>query len=379
MEESTNFYQKIVDLFPDGLHAADSHWRVSWRFYRLKSYERAGAMFVDHLARFPHSDNRMAASYWAARCKEALGQPGEAFRIYQALYKRSAQSYYGRLSQEQMASLKGTAGTGQTDSPELEQILRALTKNEKTAVPAELSQLDKMSWETWPRVKALALIQLFDKAAQELLRPQVYGESLTVHFQAAQLYYRGKNFLPAISNLRRVFPNYLETPLECLPKSIWEVFFPVNFASILFKEAERQEVDPYLLLALIRQESGFDPQALSIANAHGLMQLLPSTARLVARGMRMHPPSVARLHDPEVNIPLGTKYFSDLLRRFDGQSDKALAGYNAGEDRVEVWTSEGGYADNAEFVETIPFSQTRNYVKTIDRDYWFYKRLYGDR
>ena len=379
MEESTNFYQRIVDLFPDGLHAADSHWRVSWRFYRLKNYEHACTMFVDHLARFPDSDNRTAAGYWAARCKEALGQSGEAFRIYQSLYNRSPQSYYGQLAQEQMASLEVHARAGQTESPDVEQILKAVTKSDRMYKTADLSALEKTSWRTWPRVQALALIQLFDQAAQELLRPHVYGETAAVYFQAAQLYAQGKNFLSAISNLRRVFPNYLETPLDGLPRSIWEVFFPVNFGSILFREAEKQKVDPYLLLALIRQESVFDPQALSVANAHGLMQLVPSTARVVARGMRMRPPSVDRLHDPEVNIPLGTKYFSDLLRRFDGQKDKVLAGYNAGEDRVEVWMNEGGFADSSEFVENIPFTQTRNYVKTIDRNYWFYKRLYGDR
>src|SRR5437867_6731436 len=117
-----------------------------------------------------------------------------------------------------MASLEGTTSAGQTDTPELAQILRNLTKNKKTAKSADLSQLEKMSWGALPRVKALGLIQLFDQAAQELLRAQIHGESSAVHFQVAQLYYRGKNFLPAISNLRRVFPNYLETPLECLPK-----------------------------------------------------------------------------------------------------------------------------------------------------------------
>jgi len=376
MEESTDFYQKIVDLFPDGLHAADSHWRVAWRLYRSKSYDRACEMFVDHLMRFPDSDNLLAASYWAARCKEDLGQPGEALKIYRALSRRAGQSYYGLLSYKQMASLKDATKAEQADTPEAAKIVRSLAKNEKAANPSDLSRLETTSWRTWPRVKALGLIQLFDLAARELLRPQVYGDSPVVHFQAAELYYQGKSFLPAISNLRRVFPNYLETPLDHLPKPIWEMFFPVNFASIIFKEADKQKVDPYLLLALIRQESGFDPQALSTANAHGLMQLLPSTARLVAKGMKMNPPSVARLHDPEVNIPLGTKYFSDLLRRFDGQSDKALASYNAGEDRVEAWTTEG-FADRAEFVETIPFTQTRNYVKTIDRNYWFYKTLYG--
>ena len=295
LDESTHFYQKIVDLFPSGNHAEDSHWRVTWRYYRLKNYERALQMFVDHLVRYPDSDNRLAASYWAARCKEALGQSGEALQIYQALQRGFSQSYYGQLSQDRMTSLGSKIEKTPTNTPELAQILQTLTKNEKTAKVADLSPLQKPSWGVWPRVHALGLIQLFDQAAQELLRPKIYGQSPVVYFQAAQLYYRAKNFSPAISNLRRVFPNYLETPLESLPRSIWEVFFPVNFASVLFKEAERQKVDPYLLLALIRQESVFDPQALSVANAHGLMQLLPSTARLVARSMGMNSPSVSRL------------------------------------------------------------------------------------
>ncbi len=86
--------------------------------------------------------------------------------------------------------------------------------------------------------------------------------------------------------------------------------------------------------------------------------------------MKLPRPSTAGLHDPEVNIRLGMRYFSDLLKQFDGQTEKVLASYNAGEHRVESWMSEGTYADSAEFVDTIPFSETRNYVKIINRNYF---------
>jgi soluble lytic murein transglycosylase len=378
LDESTNCYQRIVELFPTGPHVADSHWRVSWNFYRLRDYKRAYDMFVEYMVRFPDGDGRLAAAYWAARCKQALGELAQALKIYQTLYQKFPQGYYGRLAQKQVALLQTTNNGNLANDPGITQIAGVLD-NARTTKPVEVSRLLTTSWRTWPRVKALGLIQLFNEAAQELSHSKVAGEPAVVYFQTAQLYYQGKNFLPAVSAMRKVFPNYLDMPIDSLPQSVWKVFFPTNFAETIFREAQRQGVDPYLMLALIRQESGFDPLAISVANAHGLMQLLPSTARTVARGMKMRPPSTARLHDPIVNIRLGTKYFSDLVRQFDDQTDRALASYNAGEDRVEAWASEGDFADSAEFVETIPFSETRNYVKTIDRNYWFYKTIYKDR
>src|SRR5207249_53871 len=129
----------------------------------------------------------------------------------------------------------------------------------------DLSQLQNVSWEAWPRVKAFTLIQLFDLAAKELSRSQVYGDSPAIYFQIAQLFYRGKNFMPGIASLGRVFPNHLEVPFDSVPKQVWEMFYPANFTSVVFRECKRQEVDPYWLLALIRQESAFNPQALSTA------------------------------------------------------------------------------------------------------------------
>jgi soluble lytic murein transglycosylase len=376
LAESTSFYQKLVELFPQGPHVMDSHWRVSWQSYRLRDYKRAYQMFVEHFNRFEGSPYRTAALYWAARCKENLGQLAEAYRIYHAIRQRFGNNYYGLLAAKQTASLEGQIKTNQSIDPQLERIIRTLEASFGNTNKVDLPDLQNSTLEAWPRVNALARIQLFDLAGKELLFRQVYGDSPVIYFQAAQLFYRGKNFEQTVVNLRRVLPNYRDMPFHSLPKAVWEMFFPANFIEVVFKEAKRQKVDPHLVLALIRQESIFNPNALSQANAHGLMQLLPSTARVVAREMRLRRPTPARLYDPGLNIRLGTKYFAGLLKRFGGQEDKALASYNAGVDRVESWMSEGGFADSAEFIETIPFSETRNYVKIIYRDYWFYKTLY---
>jgi soluble lytic murein transglycosylase len=241
----------------------------------------------------------------------------------------------------------------------------------------DLTPIRKGTLGDWPRAKALAQIQLFDLAAQELQYRPAYGSSRALDFQIAQLLVKAKNFYQSTVVLRRVFPDYLDLPFNALPREIWELFYPVNYESIIEREAAKYQIDPFLIMSLIRQESAFNPKAVSPANAHGLMQLLPSTARRLARGMKLPRPSTARLHDPEVNIQLGMRYFSDLLKQFGGQTEKVLASYNAGEHRVESWMSEGTYADSAEFVDTIPFSETRNYVKIINRNYFFYKALYG--
>jgi soluble lytic murein transglycosylase len=380
LEESISFYRTIIEHFPAGPRVADCHWRVSWYEYRQANYARALELFLEHLNRFDDSDHRSAALYWTGRSEEKLGQLAAATRAYQTVALRFPTSYYGQLARNHLLSLKGPAKVAYRGDFRLE---NALEKFHTPASPGnhlDLSAIRQDSLNDWPRVKALAQIWLFEMAARELLRPQIYGSSEVIEFQAARLFYMDKNFYETTRRLRRVFPNYLELSFESLPREIWEMFYPMNYQSIILREARKySDIDPLLIMALIRQESAYNPKAVSAANAHGLMQLLPSTARRLARSMKLRRPSTARLHDPDLNIRLGTRYFSDLLIRFGGQEDKVLASYNAGEQRVDSWMSEGNYADSAEFVETIPFSETRNYVKIIYRNYAFYRWLYGSK
>ena len=140
----------------------------------------------------------------------------------------------------------------------------------------------------------------------------------------------------------------------------------------------RHGLDPYLLVALVRQESAFDPRAVSVAQARGLMQLIPSTAKRVARQLRLDRFSTDQLFLPRLNIRLGSQYLADRLAQFNGDVDRAVASYNAGPDPVNLWLSEGDYREAAEFVENIPFTETRNYVKILHRNYQLYKQLYGE-
>ena len=182
------------------------------------------------------------------------------------------------------------------------------------------------------------------------------------------------SYARATEILQRAFPNYWRYSLEELPRPAWETLFPRPYWDVIEREARRQGLDPYLVAALIRQESRFERDAVSSAGARGLMQLMPATARRLAGAPRL---SESRLHDPELNIRLGTRFLAELQRRFNGNLEKTVAGYNAGGTRVEGWASQGSYGEPAEFVESIPVTQTREFVYTVLRNYRFYRDLYA--
>src|SRR5262249_13906852 len=158
-------------------------------------------------------------------------------------------------------------------------------------------------------------------------------------------------------------------------REVWLAAYPMPFASSIHEWSAHAGVDAALTAGLIRQESAFDPQAHSGANAIGLMQILPKTARLLAKKGRVGY-SRARLHDPDYNIHLGTIYVAGLKHDF-GSVESALAAYNAGEDRVAQWTAGQNYRELAEFVDSIPFTETREYVEIVTRNADIYRKLYG--
>jgi soluble lytic murein transglycosylase len=155
--------------------------------------------------------------------------------------------------------------------------------------------------------------------------------------------------------------------------------FPLAHWQAIRRIAQDRGLDPYLVLALIRQESLFEPRARSPAFAVGLMQLLPSTAARVAGRHGMRAPGNEKLFEPEVNLNLGTQYLRDLLQRYSNNWFKAIAAYNAGESAVDRWEKEIVTDDIEEFVERIPYFETRGYVKLVLRNYRIYKKLYEQK
>jgi soluble lytic murein transglycosylase len=157
----------------------------------------------------------------------------------------------------------------------------------------------------------------------------------------------------------------------------WQCSYPLGHIDLVRRNAGERALDPYLVLAVIREESAFAPQAVSRAGARGLMQLMQQTADLTAREHKLPPVTSADLEAPERNIQLGVNHLADLIRDFGGNLSLALAGYNAGRHAVQRWVQRFGFADEAEFVEDIPYTETRNYVKRVLGNYDRYQTLYG--
>ncbi len=166
-----------------------------------------------------------------------------------------------------------------------------------------------------------------------------------------------------------------ETASRCRP-AILQVIFPRTYWPAIQREGRARKLDPYLVAALIAQESTFDPKIRSAANAWGLMQIVPATGRRLARSVGIRRFQTATLTDPNANLKLGTYYFSQLVRQFGG-THYALASYNAGENRVARWKTERRGMEEDEFIDDIPFPETQNYVKRILGTAEDYRNLYG--
>ena len=191
----------------------------------------------------------------------------------------------------------------------------------------------------------------------------------------AQIYSSyGENFR-AMRALKRALPYASTASIDSIPLAYWRILFPEPYWDTIKAESAKNNLDPYLVASLIRQESEFNPSVISYANAYGLMQLLPSVGRAMAREEGMTHFQTFQLLDPETNIRLGTRYLRQMLDQFGGVEEYALAAYNAGDDRVADWEAAGPYHGIDEFVESIPFTQTREYVEAILRNQETYRAI----
>jgi soluble lytic murein transglycosylase len=176
--------------------------------------------------------------------------------------------------------------------------------------------------------------------------------------------------------MRRAYPQFMARGGEALPRDILQTIFPLDHWNLIERNATSHGLDPYVMSALIAQESTFQADVRSSANAWGLMQIIPGTGRRFASKLGISPFRTARLTEPETNVRIGMQYFADLLDEF-GRVEPSLASYNAGEHRVRVWLRERPGFELDEFVDDIPYPETQNYVKRIVGTTEDYRLLYG--
>ena len=194
----------------------------------------------------------------------------------------------------------------------------------------------------------------------------------------AWLYQAQGDYRAGINAMKRAYPQYLSDEGQRMPDAALRVIFPLDYWALIRKHAAARGLDPYLVAALVAQESSFDADVRSSANAYGLMQIVPSTGKRLARSLGIRRFSTSSLTHPETNVRMGTFYFKNLVSQFGG-THYALASYNAGESRVSRWISERGDLPRDEFIDDIPFPETQNYVKKILGTAEDYRQLYGGR
>jgi len=196
----------------------------------------------------------------------------------------------------------------------------------------------------------------------------------TLRLLEAALYHSGGHIDLSHQILRREVPDFAYSWPQADDDRWWLMAYPLGFPELLKAEAERQEVPWCFVMAVMREESGFNPDIVSYANAVGLLQILPKTASGVAK-KKISP---EQLKIPSVNIPLGVEYFGGLLKRFKHPA-LAAAGYNSGPGGVKKTFERYDGSELDEWVESVPYDQTRRYTKRVVSSAWRYHVLYGDK
>ncbi len=364
-DRAAAYYKKLSDNFPSAADALPAQWRVTWAAI-LKRQPEAAADLAEHLRRFPGSQFSPDALYWLGRLSEETGNSALARTYYAKLLERFPQNYFATTAVKRLRALGAGPAADADILATIPPVPPALPLGDTIPATAANRQM---------RADALRSIG-FDASAELELRAAfaATGEPRLL-LEAAQEAVNAGHIGAAIVTVRQIYPQLEWRPFAQVPREVWLTAYAMPFESSIVARSTTAGVDPMLTAGLIRQESAYDPEAHSHANAFGLMQLLPKTARRFAKQAKVRY-STPMLFEPDYNIHIGTIYFAGLQRNF-GSVESALAAYNAGEDRVAFWTTGQSYREPAEFVDSIPFTETREYVEIVTRNADIYRKLYG--
>jgi len=353
--EAIQLYSDIIKLSPVGQIRDDAAWRLAWLYYRNGDLPSASEAFSTLSKQSGNGPFGTAALYWQARISEKSGENDKARQTYRQITASAPESYYQSLSWRALQRLGDASeepkwvvasSPQEADDPPIAPELvfhlsRARALGSLSLQHLAITELDELNRAATPSNRMRAFLM------REYFKTGGYARSLQL-----------ANQLPSSRRDREPYR------------------YPLAFWQLIQQKAQQRGLDPYLVLALIRQESLFDARARSPEAALGLMQLLQPTAARVAKQIGIAVPTPDMLFDPDVNLTLGTQYLKDLLARYSNNRQKAIAAYNAGESAVDRWEKEISTDDIEEFVERIPYVETRGYVKLVLRNQQIYKSLY---
>ncbi len=361
--KAVEYYSYLVTHFPENSNAAYAHWRAGWLSYRQGLYADAARLFDEQIKLYPSAKETVSALYWRGRLYETQDhKPANAATNYRALVRAYQHYFYAQMAKQRLTALGDAVPVAE---PQLDRLQAPVVPVLEDTFPADSPHLAK--------ARLLANAGLNDYIAAEIAADP--DSSSWSALAEAQIYASYGETYRAMRALKKALPYAASAPIKSIPLAYWRILFPKAWWETIKTESAKNNLDPYFVASLIRQESEFNPSAISYANAWGLMQLLPSNGKQLAREEGMTHFQTFQLLDPETNIRLGTRYLRQMLDAVGGVPEYAMAAYNAGESRVQDWQAAGPYSGMDEFVESIPFTQTREYVEAILRNEETYKAI----
>lgn len=367
----TPLYIAAYQKFAPDQNTAYAHWKVTWEAY-LKNTANAGTLLEEQIRKYPSDTRAASALYFLGRMAEQANDFAAAREIYSTLLRVFPNYYYGVLAEAKLAEKPIASAALTSESAQWLSTVDFPAKpdlNNDAATAVTKAHIE--------RARLLSLAGFPDWAQAELrFGAETDGQK---HLLAIEIAREDPTPALALRHMKGLAPEYLSLPLQNAPREFWRYLFPLPYKESVTASAKAQGIDPYLLAGLIRQESEFNPGAVSRANALGLTQLIPGTGRMMARGQGMGAFSNGMLFQPEISLRLGAAYLKTQISNWNGNLEQTLAAYNAGPGRVKEWLAWSSYREPAEFVESIPFTETREYVQAVLRNASVYRRLYGGK
>ncbi|MDA8101137.1 MAG: tetratricopeptide repeat protein, partial [Nitrospiraceae bacterium] len=388
-KQAIKYYRRLITDYPESSFADSALWWMGWIHYSAGEFSKAEESLQELVSRYPRSFLVNQALYWKGRSADRRGERSKAIRSYQRVLAHGPYTYYGSLAAERLSGTEmqviaaeepfdamdpeaddgaeADAGTEDLSAAAGPPDWAAEARDVLSATPAYRRTLELMFQD----MKKDAAVELW--SLQEL-RPRRKAALIGLSKTFFQLGDYHSSLLVVLRNFERA----LERPSASLPGDIWLLAYPQGFWTSISSSARKYGMDPFFVAAIIREESQFRPDALSPAGARGAMQVMPATGEWIARTAGIAGFDRSKLFEADTNISVGTWYLSHLMKRFQGDLTLVSAAYNAGPEAVANWVAKmGAGVESSLFVESIPYTETRGYVKKVLRNYAEYKRLYG--
>jgi soluble lytic murein transglycosylase len=369
-------YAKSIDNLSKAIEAGaygndgENLWNLGWTYTLWNKYDEALKIYDRYIRTYPDGDWKTNSLFWSAKIYDKQGKTRERDAKAAQIVHEYPYSYYAYRAKE----LWGGAAGFSLPNNQAAGGVKPAAPQVFPDIEAALASVTDARLNT---VRALGDIGLHRAAAREMkLVAARYADNPGVQFMLADVYVRGGEPFKANGVLQRTFRPFIRHGGMNIPQRFWQILYPLAYFETLQAEAQRRGLDPYLLASITRQESGFEPTTVSNAGAVGLMQIMPEEASRISTAGGLGPITREDLFNPQTNIAVGAAEYSQKLAYWKGNHILAIASYNAGESAVSTWIERTPLDDTDLFVESIPYAETRLYVKTVTRNRFEYRRIY---